>query len=437
MLSWFQPRCPLDTGEKAWVEYRLRWLADRFGLDRIRRAKVMLPHELWPEPWHGTAADARALYDRLCSLMGVTAKPMLEIVADVRMPNVAGHYDPTGKRTTIRLKQSQLENPLPLTATLAHEISHDILLGGGHQAGQESDLEWTTDLLPVVYGLAVFAANATIRSEATHVGNWETWQISRQGYLPSRIFGYAFALVAFFGDRCEPPWIDELRPDAAIAFRAGLKFLNGGGASLFHPDTYTTTRPRPTSAELIRQLDHKSPTFRLAAMWDVTEPDPAVVDAIVRRLRDRDSYVACEAARRLAEFNQVGDEGRAELVRMLDSPDERAKLGAIDAVGRMKLDPMESLDILRRLIFSPSGDVVKAAVAAVGRFGGEAASLAKPLVKVLEQANIRGDSEAADLAARAIWSVAPAPLALLDDVYHEGDPELRQRARAAIDACQP
>ena len=31
MLGWLRPRCPLDTGEKMWIEFRMRWLAGKLG----------------------------------------------------------------------------------------------------------------------------------------------------------------------------------------------------------------------------------------------------------------------------------------------------------------------------------------------------------------------------------------------------------------------
>jgi hypothetical protein len=42
MFGWFVPKCPLNTREK-WTEDRMRWLADRFGIDRLLSAKVVLP----------------------------------------------------------------------------------------------------------------------------------------------------------------------------------------------------------------------------------------------------------------------------------------------------------------------------------------------------------------------------------------------------------
>ncbi|MBX9626456.1 MAG: hypothetical protein K2X82_21830 [Gemmataceae bacterium] len=52
MLGWLFPRCPVGTVDKAWVERRMRWLAGRFGADRLRRAVVVRPTpEFFPDPY--------------------------------------------------------------------------------------------------------------------------------------------------------------------------------------------------------------------------------------------------------------------------------------------------------------------------------------------------------------------------------------------------
>ncbi|GDX95688.1 hypothetical protein LBMAG47_13520 [Planctomycetia bacterium] len=433
MPFWFKPRCPLDTGEKAWTEYRLRWLVDRFGLDLINRVEFLLPEDLWAKPWKGTEAEAQEILDRVCAHMETPRERLsLEFVDDDQLPNAVGHYDYSDWRPTIRIARSQLEDPVALSATLAHEVAHDVLLAGKYQTGNEADLEDVTDLLPTIYGAGLFAANATVRSTNWRSGNWEGWNISKQGYLPSRTFGYAFALLTLFRDECDPPWAERLRPDAAETFRLGLKFLRGGGDTLFHPASYRSDRGDPTPGELLQQLQHASPTFRLAALWDVAEPDAVTVDAVVDCLGDRDPHVAAAAGHRLAELDFIHERGRDELVRRLESPIEIVRLGVIHAVGRLRLSPGESLGILKRLLFHESRAVSLAAVIAVGRFGEEASALAPQLVKALERANVRRDPDAIEAAAKAIWNLVPIPDDLLRDVYAGGDRELYQLARSAL-----
>jgi hypothetical protein len=171
MSAWLAAKCPLDTWEKTWVETRMRWLAEKFGIQRLIRAELVLPTERhFPEPYHGTSEDARRVLDRLCFYFGVDPLTLsLEICEDVQLPGAVGQYDSEGP-TVVRVAESQLADPQRLVATLAHELAHDLLLGGGLLTKDDEDQENVTDLLPVYLGLGLFAANATIQEEYRSVG---------------------------------------------------------------------------------------------------------------------------------------------------------------------------------------------------------------------------------------------------------------------------
>src|SRR5262245_32584187 len=132
MFGWFAPKCPLDTVQKTWTERRMSWLVEKFGIDRLLEADVVLPTEdYFPDPYRPTAKHARRIMDRLCEFMGVNSQNLqLEICKDVQLPGAAGHYD-SSTGTVIRIADSQLAKAGRLIATLAHELSHVMLLGSG------------------------------------------------------------------------------------------------------------------------------------------------------------------------------------------------------------------------------------------------------------------------------------------------------------------
>jgi hypothetical protein len=210
MWGWFAPSCPLDLAEKTWTEKRMRWLADQFGIDRMLEADVILPTEQYfPDLYNATAADARRMMDRVCGYMRIEPSTLKFEVG--HLEGAAGLYQATEQGTTIWVDESQLGHPEKLVATLAHELSHELLLGGKRLSRDWSDSEWITDLLPAFLGLGVFAANATVQESHSRKGNISWWQIGRQGYLPSRVFGYAFALFAFFRGEAKPS-MDKASP---------------------------------------------------------------------------------------------------------------------------------------------------------------------------------------------------------------------------------
>ena len=60
LLGWSKPKCPVGLREKAWVEMRLRWLGEQFGVERLTRGEVILPTEQYfPEDYDETPAAAQ------------------------------------------------------------------------------------------------------------------------------------------------------------------------------------------------------------------------------------------------------------------------------------------------------------------------------------------------------------------------------------------
>ena len=182
--------------------------------------------------------------DWLCGAMGVKPQRLtLEICADTApehrtgMPTGAvGLYECGEQQAVIRVRESQVADPQRLAATLAHELAHELLLGGGLLTTNVPDHEDLTDLLPVFLGTGVFAANSTLHEQYRDSGTWSSWQIGKQGYLPARVFGYAFALFAFVRGEDQPPWAQHLRLDAADTLWKGLRYPRRTNDSLFRPD---------------------------------------------------------------------------------------------------------------------------------------------------------------------------------------------------------
>jgi hypothetical protein len=324
----FAPRCPLDTAEKAWVERRMLWLCERLGFDRMLDGTVVLPtDEFFPEPYHFDEASARMCLTRMCRYMRVDpASLALMVVPDEAIPGAAGLYEQArkgiggrGSRSTVWVAASQLANPGSLLATLAHEIGHEILLGGGVLTDQVSDHEQITDLLTVFLGVGIFNANATLHESSWHYGATSSgWSIGRQGYLAANAFGYAMSVFAHVRGESSPAWARHLRADARGSLWGGLKYLRKTADTLLGPDTPRTPRPLPTPAQIVEGLGHNSPTFRIAALWElgwagVTGPD--LVPAVCRCLDDPDLAVRAEAARALAGF---GPEAGVAMPRLLE-----------------------------------------------------------------------------------------------------------------------
>lgn len=432
MFGWFRPQCPLETWEKTWTETRMLWLAQRLGIEPLLQAEVILPNEQYfPDPYHGGVEDAQRMLNRLCGYMRVDPHTIeLEVCADYQLPGAAGHYVGSDK-AIIRIAESQLQEPLKLAATLAHELAHEILLGGGLLSPEVADHEWVTDLLPVFLGVGVFAANAVITERSGLDGQISWWVMQRQGYLPARIFGYAFALFAFVRDEPKPSWATHLRPDAASALRGGLDYLTRTNDTLFHPDT-AHQKPAPRSVdELSERLQSPSPTVRLSTLWDIADRGVAAADAapaVIRCLDDQEPCIPGEAARALSNLGPAAAPALPQLLKALRSPVASTRAGSAEALGVLLTQPQEVIPELGVLLEDEDRTVVTAAAAALRRFGHEAETEVRRLLPVFTSALLDCDDSLIEELVATLDAITAEPRRAVRKHLGTHDPELCQAA---------
>jgi hypothetical protein len=438
MFGWFAPKCPLQTWEKAWTETRMRWLADTLGIDRLLQARLVLANdEFFPDTYEATPEGARRLMERVARYMHVDPGPIrLEVCTDHQLPGAAGHYD-ASDGTTIRVADSLLGQPERLVATLAHELAHQILLGGGLLDQTVPDHEWVTDLLPAFLGLGVFAANSVVHEQSGQTGRYGWWVIGKHGYLPARIYGYAFALAAFVRGEDGSAWAAHLRLDAADPLRQGLRYLQKTGDTLFHPDT-ARHRYQPLAVSgLIDRLQNGSASARMAALWEVRERGPAAVEAVSAvsdLLTDADEEIPGEAALTLGA---MGPDARAAIPQLREALGHRvagARAGAAQALGQLATDSDVPAPELAILLRDTEPDVVTAAVGALSSYGHRAESTTPKLLDALTAALVNCDDAAVVQLVQTIRAVTADPGQAVRQHAGTRDPELQRMLFEALRA---
>lgn len=441
MLSFFFPTLPLDTWEKAWIESRMQWLASQFGIDRLLNADVLLPTDPgFPQNYTGTVAEAQQVMDLLADRMQVNASKLrLEVIDDKQMPNAAGHYDDTGTQRIIRLAESRLHDPEAMVAILAHELSHELLLGGGYLTTEAVDHEWITDLLPVFLGVGVFGANATVREYNVRTGSFYWYTMQKQGYLRSTMLGYAMALFTWVRDDPKPDWGRHLRLDAASSLRSGTRYLQRTHDSLFQLSTIQHSRESISINELERELSSKSATRRIAALWELEkrgEQAAVAAESIAGRLRDRDRGVRCEAANALAATGLAAEPHAFQLCRALQDPDFNVRGSATRALGLLAIDPEVVIGELAERLSDEAPAVVTQAVAALSQFG-EAAEPAIPeILQALRSACIKCDHSNASLLVWTLDQISSEAEQLITEFFTESDAEYAEYALQLLTECR-
>lgn len=442
----FFTRSPLhDPREKAWVESRMQWLSEQFGVDVLRNAKVLLPtEEHFPEPFTGQREDAERVLKRLCQQLQIQPEG-IELrfeAAEKVSPHVrrGGHAAATWHEedggTVITLVESVLTDPEKLLATLAHELSHHRLLGEKRMIREEwdhADLEDVTDLTPVYFGAGVFAANATIRDQYGGSALMEFWSISRMGYLPARLFGYAFALFAWLRNEASPAWAAHLRRDAREVFESGLKYLRKTQDSLFRPETAGREVPPPTLADLEDTLQHGTPGRRVDALWQLGERGaeaqpllPAILDAA----RDKHPSLRDVALETLSQLELKHADIQDEAQFRLTDPEPSVRMTAAFILPKVAVNPTTAIEELTVALNDPSFRVNAYAAGALAAFGELARDACPAMAKPLKRALVHGEAAVTGSLLHALLTIHPDADAFIAEQIT--DAELFREAREML-----
>jgi len=237
-----RPKLPISEVERIWVDDGFARLGRMLGWSRLQNASVILPNdEFFPDPWSATESGAQILFRRVCNYMGVNPSLVeLAVIPDeselVEMLPAYSYQDasPAGlhfgarfekERPLIAVRRSLLKDPLTVVATLAHELGHVILLGGGHLQRDAEDMEPMTDLVTVYLGLGVFTANASRRFIQYQEDRRYGWSMNRLGYLPEEVYAYALARFAKERGEVEPKWVQHLSTNLKAWFLQSARYI--------------------------------------------------------------------------------------------------------------------------------------------------------------------------------------------------------------------
>jgi hypothetical protein len=410
MFNWFRPSCPLVTSEKVWIETRLNWLARRLGRDRLLTATVVEPEdEFSPGEFQATDDYAKQLYGRIAKHMQIDPAQVELRIYDELEGDALGMYV-IGPPSMVWLSRKQLADPESLVGTLAHELAHHILLGGGLVQGNDEDLERLTDLLPVFLGAGIFGANSSLRENSYWEGQYYHSQIQKQGYLPIRMYGYALGLFAWARGETNPAWASHLRPDVRQPLFDGLRYARKANDCLFEIHDASLEPEKPNLETAIDRLRHRSASYRylgLAELIELGPPAEAGMAEIERLLDDNDSEIPGMAAYALGIIGPPASAHADRLQDMLNARNSDSRKGAAFALGELRLDDPLIAQDLCRLLDDPDRTVTYIAIEALGKLGAAGDRVATQLLRKYESALVKCDFDAIDRMAFALWRVLP------------------------------
>jgi hypothetical protein len=236
MWPWSKPSSPIDPTTRAWVEKRWRWLTDEFGDAVLLDLPHVLPTpEFFPDAYDASDDAAEEMGRRVCEYMQVPADLVdFEFFSDpqslqlvdgrgLSIGGVAGTFEEES-RLRIRIERAQLQEPMALAGTLAHELSHARLLGENRIDPHCFDHELTTDLNVVFHGLGIFLANVPRHWEAD-TRRWPGTDQPAPTYMTGPMLAYAIALRCCQRMEPLPTWRSHLKFGIRSEFKQAYRFL--------------------------------------------------------------------------------------------------------------------------------------------------------------------------------------------------------------------
>jgi hypothetical protein len=178
-----------------------------------------------------------------------------------------GHYREVKGRAVVALDLAEAADPAYMTAIIAHELSHVLLLGDRRISPKRPDHERLTDLLTVYSGFGIFTANAALRYATGSRG----WMVKAGGGLDERM-------------------PDARRNEAEVAPRAGprpTELLEQGLAYLAGCEASTLPIQRLLETTFTHGTSNVRVVFTPAHQTPVTAILAAVDEAGRRSLPDR------------------------------------------------------------------------------------------------------------------------------------------------------
>jgi len=246
-MLWGKPKLPVEPKMREWVDSSMQRFTEMFGSEAITWATTVVPTEAcFPDDWDGTAIAAELLFSRVCGYMGVDRGAVdLKICLDdddqqldalmdvlpsmhIRTSGAAGFYlgSKETERQIISIDKRNLLDIGKIIATMAHELGHVLLLGGGRIDRDAHDMEALTDLLTVFRGIGIFSANNAFNFEQHSDGRRRGWSVERLGYLSEQTYGYALAVYANIRSERHPSWVKYLKLNVREYFKQSTAVLD-------------------------------------------------------------------------------------------------------------------------------------------------------------------------------------------------------------------
>lgn len=237
---------PIDSDDSVWLSRNLYWINK--NLMNLATQPTILPtKKYFKHEFTGSEEDAYFVLSKLGEYFKINTEkihlgfysenkhePGTNVVIESEDgKGTAGLYLEDRKSISILIENKNLKNPHSLIATMAHELSHYVLLNFKKVGYDGIENEWFTDLVTIAYGFGIFLGNTKFEFSQWQDGDgWAGWSYSISGYLPQQIIAHAMAEIEMKKSDAMPSWVKYLKGDFKKDFIKSHNFFAPNQAKL-------------------------------------------------------------------------------------------------------------------------------------------------------------------------------------------------------------
>jgi len=236
----FRAKLPVDNDSKSLIDEAFTFFDKIYSFEQFQKFDTILPtQEFFITQKLENENDVGEVFESVCSYLKVDATKLnlvivgsQDILDRMKAPGkyeesgIAGLYHDGGNDSTKDIVlMVNPEDTLCLVATMAHEICHFILLGGGHLSSAFEFHEYYTDLLTIYLGFSVFTSHVAFQTAGFNSGMLVGWYSRSSGYLDLRSIGYATALYSLKKGVMKKMWESYLPTTVRQYYDNSIKWL--------------------------------------------------------------------------------------------------------------------------------------------------------------------------------------------------------------------
>ncbi len=231
-------KCPVTEEDKVWVEEKLDWFQTNF-IDVCEQPTFTPTKKYFPYDFRGTEEDAEFILDILGDYFQLNTRRIYldfydQSHTDLGMgmstqresKGAVGLYLQDGEENSILIEVGQLKDTTSLIATIAHELSHYLIMEEKGYYFEETENEFLTDMAVIAYGFGIFLGNSKFKFKQWSSGDgWGGWSASAQGYLPQQIIAYTMAEIQRRKNDLEPEWTTHMERNLKSYFNKSIRYI--------------------------------------------------------------------------------------------------------------------------------------------------------------------------------------------------------------------